>query len=94
MKTPCLVCKRCPFVNGVCEDRANRGRRFFLMGALALPVARKIETMVPKTVKQYPTIQIGDNLPEIFIFDPSMCVFRSRCPEEYVPILDSFAVAS
>jgi hypothetical protein len=40
-------CRRCPFVNGVCEDRVNRGRGFFLVGALALPVARKIELAAP-----------------------------------------------
>jgi hypothetical protein len=34
-------------VNGVCEDRVNRGRRYFLLGALALPVARKIELAAP-----------------------------------------------
>ncbi len=44
----CPACERCPFTNGVCEDRANRGRRFFLMGALALPVARKIEVVAAK----------------------------------------------
>lgn len=43
----CPVCQRCPFVNGVCEDRVNRGRRFFLMGALILPVARKLEALAP-----------------------------------------------
>jgi hypothetical protein len=31
----------------VCEDRVNRSRRYFLMGALALPVARKIEIVAP-----------------------------------------------
>lgn len=43
----CPVCHRCPFDKGVCEDRVNRGRRFFLMGALALPVARKLEALAP-----------------------------------------------
>lgn len=43
----CPVCHRCPFDRGVCEDRVNRGRRFFLMGALALPVARKLEALAP-----------------------------------------------
>ncbi len=63
MKTLCPVCRSCPFANGVCEDRANRGRRFFLMGALALPVARKIETMVSKVVYEPPTII---ELPRVF----------------------------
>lgn len=43
----CPVCQRCPFAKGVCEDRVNRGRRFFLVGALALPVALKIERVAP-----------------------------------------------
>ena len=43
----CPICHRCPYVKGVCEDRVNRGRRYFLMGALALPVARKLEALAP-----------------------------------------------
>lgn len=45
MRSPCPACGRCPFAGGVCEDRVNRGRRFFLLGALALPVARKVEVV-------------------------------------------------
>ena len=48
----CPVCNRCPFEKGVCEDRVNRGRRFFLMGALALPVARKLEALAPVAASQ------------------------------------------
>jgi hypothetical protein len=48
--TACPVCRRCPFAGGVCEDRANRSRRFFLMGALALPVAARIDFAVSKAV--------------------------------------------
>ncbi len=59
----CPACKRCPFVNGVCEDRANRGRRFFLMGALALPVARQIEVVAAKVVYEPPTLI---ELPPVF----------------------------
>ena len=29
------------------RERVNRGRRFFLVGALALPVARKLESLAP-----------------------------------------------
>lgn len=43
----CPVCNRCPFERGVCEDHVNRGRRYFLVGALALPVARKLEALAP-----------------------------------------------
>lgn len=39
----CPNCHECDFPRGVCERVTNRGRRFFLMGALALPVARQIE---------------------------------------------------
>ena len=46
----CPVCRRCPFEKGVCEDRVNRGRRFFLVGALALPVARTIARVAPPLV--------------------------------------------
>jgi len=41
----CPRCGECPFPGGVCEQRVNRGRRFFLMGALALPVARQVEAV-------------------------------------------------
>lgn len=43
----CPNCHECPFERGVCERLANRGRRFFLMGALALPVAAKIVRVAP-----------------------------------------------
>ena len=43
----CPNCHDCAFERGVCERLANRGRRFFLMGALALPVAAKIERIAP-----------------------------------------------
>lgn len=29
-------------MNGVCEEKISRGRRFFMLGALALPVAAQI----------------------------------------------------
>lgn len=54
--TACPVCHRCPFAGGVCEDRVNRGRRFFLMGALALPVARKIELAAAPFVAAPPLV--------------------------------------
>lgn len=43
----CPRCGECPFPKGVCERVASRGRRFFLMGALALPVAVAIERIKP-----------------------------------------------
>lgn len=43
----CPSCGECPFEKGVCEKLANRGRRFFLMGALAVPIAAKIEALAP-----------------------------------------------
>src|SRR5262249_1488370 len=43
----CPNCHECPFEKGVCERLANRGRRFFLLGALALPVAVKITRVAP-----------------------------------------------
>lgn len=49
----CPLCKECPFSKGVCEQRITRGRRFFLMGALALPVARKIERIAQLVVPKY-----------------------------------------
>jgi len=39
----CSRCGRCPAPNGECEEKISRGRRFFLLGALALPVAAKVE---------------------------------------------------
>jgi len=41
----CPACGECGFEGGRCAERVSRGRRFFLMGALALPVARKIEVV-------------------------------------------------
>lgn len=41
-RTTCPRCGQCPFVDGVCEEKVSRGRRFFLLGALALPVAAQI----------------------------------------------------
>lgn len=43
----CPRCGECPYPAGVCERVASRGRRFFLMGALALPVAVAIERIKP-----------------------------------------------
>ncbi len=57
----CPVCKRCSFENGVCEDRVNRGRRFFLVGALALPVARKIESVATRPRTGTGTIYIDQS---------------------------------
>lgn len=51
MKTRCPHCGECPFPNNVCEERLSRGRRFFLMGALAVPLACKIESFAPKIVE-------------------------------------------
>lgn len=53
----CPICKRCPFQGGVCEDRVNRGRRFFLVGALALPVARRLEIAPAPTLVSFHRIQ-------------------------------------
>jgi len=41
----CPACGECGFDGGRCTERVSRGRRFFLVGALALPVARKIEVV-------------------------------------------------
>lgn len=38
----------------MCERLANRGRRFFLMGALALPVAHKIAQVAEKLIVPAP----------------------------------------
>lgn len=43
----CPRCGRCPFAGGVCEERVSHGRRFFLMGALALPAAATIARLSP-----------------------------------------------
>jgi hypothetical protein len=48
----CPNCRECDFPKGVCERLANRGRRFFLMGALAVPLAHKIER-VAKAIVPY-----------------------------------------
>lgn len=48
----CPRCGECPYPNGVCERVASRGRRFFLMGALALPVALAIERVKPIVAPQ------------------------------------------
>jgi len=53
----CPNCHECPFERGVCGRLANRGRRFFLMGALALPVAAKIERAVPKLPYEKPALK-------------------------------------
>jgi len=62
MRSPCPNCHDCDFPRGVCERLANRGRRFFLMGALAVPLAHKIsrvaeKLIVPPTPEQTITIQ-------------------------------------
>lgn len=57
----CPICNRCPFDKGVCEDRLNRGRRFFLMGALALPVARKLEALAPIVAPDLTRIVLYDS---------------------------------
>ena len=41
-RTICPRCGECPFSGGVCEEKVSRGRRFFMLGALALPVAAQI----------------------------------------------------
>lgn len=57
-------------MDGVCEEKVSRGRRFFLLGALALPVAAKIER-IGRIVAPPPeytmlggpgSIQVGDSL--------------------------------
>ena len=49
----CPLCKECPFTKGVCEQRILRGRRFFLMGALALPAAVQIARVAPLITPVY-----------------------------------------
>ncbi len=53
----CPDCNRCPCSDchpvGACE-RVARGRRFFLLGALALPVVQKIGEFAPKIVLAAP----------------------------------------
>lgn len=43
----CPNCGKCPYLEGQCVERIAKGRRYFLMGALALPLAHKIERLAP-----------------------------------------------
>lgn len=63
-RTSCPKCGQCPFVDGVCEQKIARGRRFFLLGALALPVAAKIESLgkLVKPAYETPTIEYLGNI--------------------------------
>lgn len=92
--TICPVCKRCPFSNGVCEDRANRSRRYFLMGALVLPVAAKIERVVRPRVVEPMTIQIGDGLPEILRYSEATARFRIIAIGDSICLGKAYALAT
>ena len=57
MVTPghCPNCGRCPYLEGQCIERVSKGRRFFLMGALALPVAHTLSRAAAIVQPQYET---------------------------------------
>lgn len=54
MRSPCPNCHDCDFPKGVCERLANRGRRFFLIGALAVPLAHEIARVAEKLIAPAP----------------------------------------
>ena len=72
----CPVCKKCPFAGGVCEDRVNRGRRFFLMGALAVPIARKIEDVGKLIVPAAPSVPKIEDLLDMNVPHPDIALLR------------------
>ena len=85
----CPGCGECDFLKGVCERLANRGRRFFLMGVLVVPLAHKIARVTEKLVVPAPKQTVT-----IIVDDKRLVYEASQLTRRHDWILSEWAVAT